>query len=55
MINNIPIFLQQKNVENEMTDDKESVGSEALGPSSTWPFQSLLVQFLDNSAPVLGL
>ncbi len=44
----------QKFADSEIGDDRDSVASDAMATSSVPPFQNLLMQFLDNRAPVLG-
>lgn len=44
----------QKYGEAEVIDDKESAGSDVYVPPGIPPFQSILMDFLDSRAPLLG-
>ncbi|KAL3848034.1 hypothetical protein ACJMK2_018917 [Sinanodonta woodiana] len=44
---------QEKYMESDMMDDKESLGSDAMVPPTVPSFQNLLMHYLDTKAPVL--
>ena len=49
------LFLMfQKYGDSDVPDDKDSAGSDMMIPASVPVFQSLLLNFLDTKAPVLG-
>jgi hypothetical protein len=46
--------MLQKYGDSDVPDDKDSAGSDMMIPASVPVFQSLLLNFLDTKAPVLG-
>ena len=48
------IACYQKYHDGEMMEDKEEGGSDELVSTGIPPFQSLLMDFLDHRAPLLG-